>query len=147
MLAEGGGGAESRLVRDAVHGQVGGLQQAPRVVDALLGQPLAGSDAGFVAEAPRERAHAHLGVAGQFGQRERPDSFTYRPSGHWSFDGAILQSVEKIQEWEKRQCAQSPRIRWADQGGSVSSRSIVRNRGSRRCLSGPTRPELTRPTG
>ena len=48
-----------------VDGQVGGLQQQPGVVDALLEQPLGRAQPGLGAEAPGERAHAHPGVRGQ----------------------------------------------------------------------------------
>ena len=79
---------EARLRRDAVDRQVGLLQQLPRPVDALPGQPLHRRQAGLLAEAPRERPYAHGLLLRQLPQRQRPVQMPQRPSAGGAGGGA-----------------------------------------------------------
>ncbi|GHH03112.1 hypothetical protein Srubr_69520 [Streptomyces rubradiris] len=71
MLAHRLGRAEAGLPGHLVHRQLGGLQQLPGPLHALLGEPLAGADAGLLAEAPGEGAHRHRLLCGHVPQLDR----------------------------------------------------------------------------
>jgi hypothetical protein len=59
------------LLRDAVDGQVGRLQQAPGEQDALRDEPMSRTGPGGLGERPLEAPPAHPGVIGQVGDPDR----------------------------------------------------------------------------
>ncbi|BBC34154.1 hypothetical protein SGFS_054480 [Streptomyces graminofaciens] len=79
MLSHRLGRAEARVVGDLVHGEVGGLQEVTGTFDALPGEPLAGADAGLLAEAAGEGAHRHGLLLGHVAELDRFVQAAQRP--------------------------------------------------------------------
>ncbi|GGZ75893.1 hypothetical protein GCM10010344_48450 [Streptomyces bluensis] len=98
------GRAEARVVGHLVDGQVAGLQQVTGPLDALLGEPLTGADAGLLPEAAGEGPYRHGLPRGHVPQLDRLVQTAQRPGagggrgrrlrvGHRPFDVLRLPAV------------------------------------------------------